>query len=127
MSALRGVRVLVVENDDMNAMLLELQLAQLGAVVLGPVGDVADALRIIQAESPDLAVLDYRLGNGQTSEPIARQLGHSGIAFVLATGVAADTLPDGFAQAVVLTKPYLSDELTQALDQARQRRRHTDD
>ncbi|MCF5965818.1 response regulator, partial [Xanthomonas perforans] len=28
MSVLRGVRVLVVENDDMNAMLLDLQLVQ---------------------------------------------------------------------------------------------------
>lgn len=38
MSVLRGARVLVVENDDMNAMLLDLQLVQAGAVVMGPVG-----------------------------------------------------------------------------------------
>ncbi|MCF5951512.1 response regulator, partial [Xanthomonas perforans] len=67
MSVLRGVRVLVVENDDMNAMLLDLQLVQAGAVVIGPVGEVRDALQLISAEPPDIAVLDYRLGNGETS------------------------------------------------------------
>lgn len=65
MSALRGVRVLVVENDDMNAMLLEMQLIQAGAAVVGPVGEVDDALQLIEADAPDTAVLDYRLGNGQ--------------------------------------------------------------
>ena len=51
MSALRGVRVLVVENDDMNAMLLEMQLIQAGAAVVGPVGEVDDALQLIEALS----------------------------------------------------------------------------
>ncbi|MBB5735749.1 CheY-like chemotaxis protein [Xanthomonas campestris] len=120
MSVLRGVRVLVVENDQMNAMLLDLQLVQAGAVVLGPVGEVAQALALIQAEAPEIAVLDYRLGNGETSEPVARLLAELGIPFVLATGVASGTIPRGFERGVILTKPYLSDELIGALSRARQ-------
>ncbi|MEA9481216.1 response regulator [Xanthomonas campestris] len=121
MSALRGVRVLVVENDDMNAMLLEMQLIQAGAVVVGPVGEVDDALQLIEADAPDTAVLDYRLGNGQTSEPVARRLTERGIPFVLATGVASASIPHGFERGVILTKPYMSDELVDALAKARQR------
>ncbi|PPU85879.1 response regulator [Xanthomonas populi] len=117
---MRGVRVLVVENDDMNAMLLELQLVQAGAAVLGPVGEVAEALQLIKADAPDMAVLDYRLGNGQTSEPIARLLSELGIPFVLATGVASGSIPGGFERGVILTKPYLSEELVGALSRARQ-------
>ncbi|AKC78347.1 CheY-like chemotaxis protein [Xanthomonas arboricola] len=120
MSVLRGVRVLVVENDQMNAMLLDLQLVQAGAVVLGPVGEVAQALTLIQADAPEIAVLDYRLGNGETSEPVARLLSELGIPFVLATGVASGTIPSGFERGVILTKPYLSDELISALARARQ-------
>ncbi|CAD7381747.1 MULTISPECIES: response regulator [Xanthomonas] len=120
MSVLRGVRVLVVENDQMNAMLLDLQLVQAGAVVLGPVGEVAQALTLIQADAPEIAVLDYRLGNGETSEPVARLLSELGIPFVLATGVASGTIPSGFERGVILTKPYLSDELISALSRARQ-------
>ncbi|AOD15267.1 response regulator [Xanthomonas fragariae] len=120
MSALRGVRVLVVENDDMNAMLLDLQLVRAGAAVVGPVGEVQEALQLINANAPDIAVLDYRLGNGETSEPVARLLAERGIPFVLATGVASASIPSGFERGVMLTKPYLSEELVGALSRARQ-------
>ncbi|AAW75576.1 response regulator [Xanthomonas oryzae pv. oryzae] len=122
MSVLRGARVLVVENDDMNAMLLDLQLVQAGAVVMGPVGKVHDALQLISADAPDLAVLDYRLGNGETSEPVARLLSKRGIPFVLATGVAIGSIPSGFERGVILTKPYLSEDLVGALFRARESR-----
>ncbi|PPT78822.1 response regulator [Xanthomonas arboricola] len=120
MSVLRGLRVLVVENDQMNAMLLDLQLVQAGAVVLGPVAEVAQALTLIKTDAPEIAVLDYRLGNGETSEPVARLLSERGIPFVLATGVAGGTIPGGFERGVILTKPYLSEELIGALSRARQ-------
>jgi len=120
MSGLRGIRVLVVENDDMNAMLLDMQLVQAGAVVVGPVGQVRDALQLISSDTLDIAVLDYRLGNGETSEPVARLLVERGIPFVLATGAASSSIPSGFERGVILTKPYLSEELVGALSKARQ-------
>ncbi len=113
--ALQGLRVLVVENDEMNATLLELQLAQFGAQVLGPAGTVAVALQLAGSGNPDLAVLDFRLGGGETSEAVATHLVTAGIPFVLATGLAADALPRTFGAGVVLAKPYDSAELRQAL------------
>ncbi|HBK45805.1 MAG TPA: response regulator [Xanthomonadaceae bacterium] len=119
MSALRGVRVLVVENDEMNAMLLGMQLEQAGADVIGPVGAVEDAVRLVKEREPQLAVLDYRLGEGQTSEPIALLLGDRGIPFVLATGAVADTMPAAFRNGYILTKPYLAEDLVRTLISAR--------
>lgn len=114
---LQGMHVLVVENDEMNATLLELQLAQAGAVMLGPAASVAEALRLIE-EKPDLAILDYRLGGSETSEDVAHTLAERGIPFVLATGLGADDLPPVFARGVVLEKPYVTEELLAALAEA---------
>lgn len=122
MSALQGLRVLVVENDEMNAMLLELQLAQAGASVIGPATDAEQALRLLQqpGAEPDLAVLDYRLGHGLTSEPVAQALGRMGIPFVLATGQSNGALPAAFGRGIVLIKPYLAEDLVRALLQAQE-------
>ncbi|WP_045738702.1 response regulator [Xanthomonas sp. MUS 060] len=118
MSALGGLRILVVENDEMNATLLELQLAQAGADVVGIAASVKQALALIDSERPDRAVLDFRLAAGETSEPVARVLSERAIPYVLATGVAAASLPASFATGVVLTKPYLSEQLIKALGDA---------
>jgi CheY-like chemotaxis protein len=119
MAALNGMRVLVVENDEMNAMLLEMQLQQAGASVVGPAGVVDDALRLTRERAPQLAVLDYRLGDGETSEPVAGLLTELGIPFVLATGFAGDSVPAAFRAGHVLTKPYLAEELIATLLRAR--------
>lgn len=109
---------MVVENDEMNATLLELQLAQAGADVVGIAASVKQALALIDSERPDRAVLDFRLAAGETSEPVARVLSERAIPYVLATGVAAAYLPTSFATGVVLTKPYLSEQLIKALGDA---------
>lgn len=120
MSALLGLRVLVVENDEMNAMLLELQLAQAGASVVGPAATSDEALRLLEGQGPDLAVLDFRLGGGLTSEPVAEYLSRQGIPFVLATGQTAGHLPSAFDRGIVLVKPYLAEDLVRALLQAQE-------
>lgn len=120
MSALQGLRVLVVENDEMNAMLLELQLAQAGAAVTGPAATVEAALQLADTEGPDLAVLDYRLGGGQTSEPVAERLNTLGVPFVVATGQVGTGLPSAFDRGIVLIKPYLAEDLVRSLRQAQE-------
>jgi len=120
MSALLGLRVLVVENDEMNAMLLELQLAQAGASVVGPAATADEALRLLEDQGPDLAVLDFRLGGGLTSEPVADSLSRQGIPFVVATGQAMGHLPSAFDRGLVLVKPYLAEDLVRSLLQAQE-------
>lgn len=120
MSTLQDLRVLVVENDEMSAALLQMQLAHAGAVVVGLAASVADALGLLGETNPQVALLDYRLANNETSEPIATALTTRGIPFVLATGMAPDHLPEVFRAGVMLTKPYLTAELNAALARALQ-------
>ncbi|MFT4246966.1 MAG: hypothetical protein QM581_02865 [Pseudomonas sp.] len=118
MSTLSGLQVLVVENDEMNAMLLEMQLLQAGASVIGPAGRVEEAVQLIRERAPQVAILDYRLGNGETSEPVANLLATLGTPFVLATGVAPEQVPAVFEAGSVLTKPYLAEDLVRSLLEA---------
>jgi len=115
MAALQDLRVLVVENDEMSAALLQMQLVQAGAVVVGLAATVAESLRLLQETSPDVALLDYRLARNETSEPVAAALAAAGVPFVLATGMTADQLPASMCDGVLLVKPYLSVDLSQAL------------
>jgi len=118
MSALQDLRVLVVENDEMSAALLQMQLVHSGALVIGLAASVAEALRLLEEASPDVALLDYRLAHNETSEPVAAALAARGVPFVLATGMTAEQLPVAMRSGVLLIKPYLSAELSKALVRA---------
>lgn len=118
MSALQDLRVLVVENDEMSAALLQMQLVHSGALVVGLAASVAEALRLLEVSSPDVALLDYRLAHNETSEPVAAALAARRVPFVLATGMAAEQLPVAMRSGVLLIKPYLSAELSKALVRA---------
>ncbi|CRD52523.1 response regulator [Stenotrophomonas indicatrix] len=118
MSALQDLRVLVVENDEMSAALLQMQLVHSGALVVGLAASVAESLRLLEEASPDVALLDYRLAHNETSEPVAAALAARGVPFVLATGMTAEQLPVAMRSGVLLIKPYLSAELSKALVRA---------
>ncbi|HHW4681575.1 MAG TPA: response regulator [Xylella taiwanensis] len=118
MLALQGIRVLIVENDAMHTMLLEMQLSQAGASVINSTALIKDAITLINQQPPDIAILDYRLGNGQTSSMIAKRLSELDIPFVLATGTPPEYISSEFASGVILTKPYLTTELIHALKKA---------
>ena len=118
MAALQDLRVLVVENDEMSAALLQMQLVQSGALVVGLAASVAEALRVLEETAPDVALLDYRLARNETSEPVAAALTARGVPFVLATGMAAEQLPVAMQSGVLLIKPYLSVDLFKALVRA---------
>ncbi|MDN3566876.1 response regulator [Paeniroseomonas aquatica] len=114
MTKLTGRRILVVEDEALVAMLVEDALLDAGAIVLGPVATVAEALALLQQDIPDVAVLDLNLA-GETSTPVADRLVTMGVPFVVATGYGADGLPPGHATVPVLAKPYDPDDLTTAL------------
>ena len=114
MTKLTGRRILVVEDEALVAMLVEDALLDAGAIVIGPVATVAEALSLLQRERPDVAVLDLNLA-GETSTPVADALVTMGVPFVVATGYGADGLPPGHVAVPVLAKPYDPDDLTTAL------------
>ncbi|PSD15480.1 response regulator [Stenotrophomonas maltophilia] len=118
MTVLQDLRVLVVENDEMSAALLQMQLVHAGAVVVGLAASVSEALRLLEQSTPDVALLDYRLARNETSEPVAAALSARGIPFVLTTGMLAEQLPAPMLAGLLLVKPYLSADLSRALARA---------
>lgn len=98
-------RVLIVEDEYFIADDLAQAMEQHGVEVLGPVGDVAEALAIIARERIDRAVLDINL-HGEMVFEVARELRARGIPFVFATGYAANVVPHGLADVPRWEKPF---------------------
>lgn len=107
-------RVLVVEDESLIAMLVEDGLETLGYEVVGPVGTVDAALRIVEQTPFDLALLDINLG-GKQSFPIAEALESRGIPYVFLTGYDRSSLPLAFQHRFGLQKPFRMSALQQAL------------
>jgi CheY-like chemotaxis protein len=108
-------RVLVVEDESLIAMLVEDGLETLGYEVVGPVGTVDAALRIVEQTPFDLALLDINLG-GKQSFPIAEALESRGIPYVFLTGYDRSSLPLAFQHRFGLQKPFRMSALQQALE-----------
>jgi CheY-like chemotaxis protein len=95
------VSVLVVEDEMLLAMLLEDSLADFGCDVVGPVGRVADGVRLANSERLDGAILDVNVG-GTDVFPVARELAKRGIPFVFVSGYDSNHLPRGSLSGIVM-------------------------
>ena len=102
---LRRCRILVVEDEYLLAQDLRTELEEFDVIVLGPVGSVADAISLINAEERiDGAVLDVNL-RGELVFPAAALLKGRGVPFVFATGYDGSVIPDEFCDAPRCEKP----------------------
>lgn len=102
---LRGRRILVVEDDYMQAGDLNRHLESLGAEVLGPAATVAEALAFFgEAPMPDAAILDIQLED-ETVFPVADALYARGIPFCLLSGQDTWATPDPYADVPCAAKP----------------------
>ena len=111
---LRGLRILVVEDEFLVALELESMLQELGGDVIGPLGSLDQAVAIAREEALDLALLDVNVG-GRLITPVADALAARGIPFAFCTGYDAAGLPDRHAAAPILTKPCQLRELRSTL------------
>jgi CheY-like chemotaxis protein len=103
---LDGLRLLVVEDEALVAILIEDALLDLGCVVVGPAGSVAQALALLDRETVDGAVLDVNLGADERSYAIAEALGARGIPFIFVTGYGEEGVDPRYAAVEVLQKPF---------------------
>ncbi len=110
---LPGLKVLVVEDEPLVAMLVEDMLTDLGCTVLGPAMQLAEGLRLAEAGEFDAAVLDINL-NGGRSFPIADLLKVRGIPFLFATGYGGGEALEG-REDPVIQKPYQMERLAEML------------
>lgn len=107
------LRVLIVEDEMLPAMLLE-------AVVIDAGHDARKAARLPKAmelataEHFDAAVLDVNLA-GEPVFPLAALLRERGVPFLFASGYGEAGVPREYDDCMVLQKPYSVDEFNSAL------------
>jgi CheY-like chemotaxis protein len=105
-----GLRVLVVEDENLLALLVEDMLAELGHEVVGPVACLSTALEMAQRHDVDIAILDLNI-NGRDTYPVAAALAARGIPFVFATGYSRERLREPYRNVPMLQKPFQQDDL----------------
>lgn len=107
-------QVLVVEDEELVAMMLADMLTELSYGVLGPVGELTRALALAQEAPPDAALLDVSL-HGVASFPLAEALQAKGVPFAFMTGYGERDFPPAFRQIPRLSKPFDLPELRRVL------------
>ncbi|RHW16331.1 response regulator [Sphingomonas gilva] len=102
-------RILVVEDEALIAFETEYSLESEGFEVVATVDTVAEAVRVLETEPVDLALLDVTLSDGSGVE-IARVAAEKGVCVVFATGSCPGDA-DGLAHGC-LSKPFGAREVT---------------
>lgn len=107
-SALQGRRILVVEDEYLVAESLVTILEEAGAVVVGPIGWLDDAMDFIGAADPQMdgAILDVNL-HGEVSYPIADALLAKGVHFIFVTGYDGRALDAAYRGYPRCEKPFV--------------------
>lgn len=107
---MRKLRVLVVEDEALVAMLVEDLLNELGHEVGAIASRMEDALANARTGQYDVAIIDLNL-DGQPSYPVADILSERGVLFIFATGYGAGGLDSKYSGVPVLTKPFVVADL----------------
>jgi DNA-binding response OmpR family regulator len=109
-AALEGIRVLVVEDEFLVAILIEEMLESAGCVVIGPFPRVPEALDAVDRNRCDAAVLDVNLG-GERIDPVAAALSKRNVPFVFVSGYGTIGLPGDYSDRPRICKPFKLAEL----------------
>lgn len=112
-----GLKVLVVEDEGIIAMLLEDMLSELGHELVASAGNINDAREAAKREF-DLAILDVNLGR-ESSFPLAADFNARGIPFILSTGYGR--LGAEWGEGVILQKPFEVKALSAAIQESMRR------
>ena len=116
MKGLRGLRVLIVEDEPLISMELQDMLQELQCEVVGAAGQIESAVALAKTCDFELAILDVNL-SGHRIDPVAEIIAKRGRPIVFSTGYGIDAVPN-FVSARVLEKPYQISTLRRALHDA---------
>ena len=109
------IRILIVEDDPLVAMMLEGYLDALDLQTVACVESVDGALACIREAAFDVAIVDVHLASGETSGPVAMALKAANLPFIVTTGSGAidDAAYEG---APLLAKPFSLASLEETLE-----------
>ena len=111
---LAGLRVLLVEDEILVAMLLEDMLIEAGCEIVGPARSLSTAQQLLEVDGADMAVLDVNIV-GEPVYPFADTLAARNIPFLLVTGYAMNDIAPQLRDRPVLRKPFRYQEFRKAL------------
>jgi CheY-like chemotaxis protein len=110
-----GRSVLVVEDEPLLAIQLQTVLTERGYRVVGPASEMSEALQLVAAVRPDVAVVDILL-RGEACTALMEQLVTLKLPTVLTTGADRRLLPVVFLGHPWLDKPFGTDQLLEVLE-----------
>jgi CheY-like chemotaxis protein len=111
-----SLRVLIVEDEALIAMLLGEMLLDLGAAVAGMATNIDEAFALLQDSAINAAILDINI-NGCGSFPVADALKARGIPYAFATGFDEGALPVAYASDRLIQKPFMTADIERALSE----------
>ena len=114
---MKALRVLVVEDDALIAMLLSELLARMGHDVCATAASEAEAVIAAIRYDPDLMIVDARLGRGSGVSAAEEILRAGPLPHVFISG-DAEAVRVRKPNAVVVRKPFREAELARAIDMA---------
>jgi CheY-like chemotaxis protein len=114
---MKALRVLVIEDDGLIAMLLAELLAGMGYGVCATATTETEAVSAATRYGPDLMIVDVGLGQGSGVSAVEEILRAGSVAHVFVSG-DAERVRERKPDAVVVRKPFREAELARAIDLA---------
>ncbi len=114
MNAAIGIRVLLIEDEPIVAMLAEDLLDSIGCIVAATAASIAEARAAITAGGFDVVMLDVNLG-GDDGLALAPMLKAHRIPYLITSGYSGAGMARDHPDAAVLAKPYVLADLESAL------------
>jgi len=108
--SLAGLRVLVVEDEALIAIMVADYLRDLGCVCIGPYARLSEALQAAKTAPMDAAILNLVL-QGKHAYEVADILAKRGIPFVFASGLPHGGIDGAWSDRPFMTKPYTQDDV----------------
>ena len=108
---LTGLRILVVEDEYLVAMLIADALREWKCEIIGPVPTIELAMTAVQRYTLDGALLDSNL-NGRVITPVAEELSARAVPFIMVTGYASSEVDvEVVRTAPRIIKPFTNKQL----------------
>lgn len=105
MSESEALRVMIVDDEAIIAMLIADMLEDLGCDVVGQALTLADAVKMAKEADVQFAILDLNLG-GEAIWPVAEILTQRQVPFAFASGFAKQSADGRYPDAAWLQKPF---------------------
>lgn len=109
------MKILLAEDDMLIALDMQMMLEDAGHTVLGPVATIAQGEAVAGADTPDVAIVDIGLKNGDSGVDLARHLRARSVPVVFVSGEPTRAYAGRDAAVAFLPKPVMPDDLTRSI------------